>query len=137
VPPILLDTCAAIWITEAAPIAAAARQRLKQARDTATTIYVSPITAWEVGMLISLGRLTSPMEPRAWFRRLLGLPAVALAALSTDMLIASSFLPGTPPRDPADRILATTAREFGFTLMTRDRPLLDYSQQGHLDAVPC
>ena len=88
-------------------------------------------------MLVSLGRLTSPMEPRAWFRRLLGLPAVALAALSTDMLIASSFLPGTPPRDPADRILATTAREFGFTLMTRDRPLLDYGEQGHLDAVAC
>ena len=135
--PLLLDTCAAIWVSEGAPIAASARQTLRQARNTTTTIYVSPITAWEVGMLVSLGRLTSPMEPRAWFRRLLGLPAVALAALSTDMLIASSFLPGTPPRDPADRILATTAREFRFTLMTRDRPLLDYGEQGHLDAVAC
>ena len=60
-----------------------------------------------------------------------------LAELSPQILIASSFLPGDPPGDPADRILAATAREYGYTLVTRDRPLLDYAKQGHLQALAC
>ena len=54
-----------------------------------------------------------------------------------ELLILSSFLPGSPPRDPADRILAATAREFGYVLMTRDRLLLDYADQGHVRALSC
>jgi PIN domain nuclease of toxin-antitoxin system len=54
-----------------------------------------------------------------------------------ELLIASSFLPGIPPRDPADRILAATAREYGYVLVTRDRPLLDYSEQGHIQELAC
>ena len=54
-----------------------------------------------------------------------------------DILIGSSFLPGKPPRDPADRILAVTAREYGYQLVTRDRPLLDYADQGHIRALAC
>jgi PIN domain nuclease of toxin-antitoxin system len=52
-------------------------------------------------------------------------------------LIASSFLPGKPPRDPADRIIAATARDLGATLITRDRALLGYGTQGHLSVAEC
>jgi len=64
-------------------------------------------------------------------------PGLRAAEMTPDILIASSFLPGNPPRDPADRILATTAREFGYKLVTRDRPLLDYAEQGHIQALAC
>ena len=47
------------------------------------------------------------------------------------------FLPGTPPRDPADRIILATARDLGCTLITRDRALLDYGAQGHARVVGC
>src|SRR5204863_3648127 len=100
-------------------------------------IYVSPITAWEIGILVSRGRLTSPMSPQRWFERLLHAPGVRLVEMSPDVLITSSFLPGTPPRDPADRILAATAREHGYRLLTRDTPLLTYARQGHLQALAC
>ena len=36
-----------------------------------------------------------------------------------------------------DRILATTARDLGATLITRDRALLDYGVQGHVSVVAC
>jgi PIN domain nuclease of toxin-antitoxin system len=52
-------------------------------------------------------------------------------------LIDSSFLPGTPPRDPADRIIAATARDHGCTLITRDRVLIDYAEQGHIRVLEC
>jgi PIN domain nuclease of toxin-antitoxin system len=53
------------------------------------------------------------------------------------LLIAASFLPGIVPRDPADRIIAATARQYGQMLVTRDRPLLDYAGHGHVSALAC
>jgi len=52
-------------------------------------------------------------------------------------LMESSLLPGTLHSDPADRIIAATAREYGFTVMTRDRGLLAYANEGHMSAVEC
>jgi PIN domain nuclease of toxin-antitoxin system len=62
---------------------------------------------------------------------------VQLAPMSADLLIDSSFLPGKPPRDPADRIIAATARDHGCTLLTRDRALIDYAAQGHIRVLSC
>jgi PIN domain nuclease of toxin-antitoxin system len=135
--PLLLDTCAAIWITEEEQIADVALSAVQHAQTVGQFIYVSPVTAWEIGLLVSRGRLRSPMSPQRWFQRLTEAPGVRLAEMSPDVLIASSFLPGAPPRDPADRILAATARECGYRLMTRDRPLLAYAAQGHVQAIAC
>jgi PIN domain nuclease of toxin-antitoxin system len=57
--------------------------------------------------------------------------------MSPDVLVSSSFLPGSPPRDPVDRILAATAGEHGYQLLTRDRLLLSYGKQGHMHILPC
>ena len=45
--PILLDTCAAIWVVEDAPLAQHAIDLLAVAADAGISIYVSPISAWE------------------------------------------------------------------------------------------
>jgi PIN domain nuclease of toxin-antitoxin system len=62
---------------------------------------------------------------------------VRVAELPPHVMLQSSFLPGTPPREPSDRIVAATAREYGFTVMTRDRELLDYGRDGHLSVLAC
>ena len=95
------------------------------------------MSGWEVGMLVARKRLTIAMEPEAWFERLLAVPGVRLAPLTLRALIASSFLPGAPPRDPVDRIIAATAREGGYRLITRDRILLAYAREGHISAIAC
>lgn len=136
--PLLLDTCAAIWIAEDEPLAEPAISALDEAFDAGLGIYVSPITAWEIGLLTAQGRLVPSLSPAAWFRKLLSQPSVHLADMSPDLLIASSFLPhGDLLRDPADRIIATTAREHGCRLVTRDRLLLAYAAEGHVRAVAC
>ena len=135
--PLLLDTCAAVWIAEDDPIAEEASAALDGAADAGVAVLVSPMTGWEIGLLAARRRITISMSPEAWFQRLLAVPGVALAEMSVATLIASSFLPGTPPRDPVDRILAATARAGGYRLVTRDRDLLAYAEQGHLRAVAC
>ena len=42
----------------------------------------------------------------------------------------STFLPGNPPNDPADRITIATARAGGMAVVTRDLKILDYAAGG-------
>jgi PIN domain nuclease of toxin-antitoxin system len=135
--PLLWDTCTAIWIYEKARLSQAALEAMRAAYREGVPSYISPITAWEVGMLISRGRLQLLIRPERWFSNLFEVPGVRLAEMSPDVLIASSFLPGKPPKDPSDRIIAATARELGATLITRDRALLDYGAQGHVAVLEC
>jgi PIN domain nuclease of toxin-antitoxin system len=137
VPSLLLDTCTLLFLTERARMAVAAIDAMRVAKDRGATTYISPISAWEIGMLVSRGRLQLLIRPERWFANLFDAPGVLLADMSPDLLIASSYLPGRPPSDPTDRILAATARELGATLITRDRALLRYGEQGHLAVLEC
>lgn len=135
--PLLWDTCAAIWISEKARLSPGALDTLRAAHREGAASYVSPITAWEIGMLTSYSKLQLLIRPERWFVNLLEMPGVKLADMPPDLLIESSYLPGKPPKDPTDRIIVATARELGATLLTRDRALLDYGAQGHVSVVEC
>lgn len=135
--PLVLDTCAALWIVADADLAPEAEDALDRARDEREDIYVSPITAWEVGLLAVKGRFASPHPPGKWFARLLEIESVRLVGLSPSILIDSSFLPGQPPRDPADKIIIATAREHDLTIVTRDRLILRYAEVGNVRALAC
>lgn len=135
--PLLLDTNAAIWITQDLKLADSAVKALNEAADKGVAVLVSPITAWEVGLLVARGRIALPTNPDVWFQHLLEAPNTRLADMPAKVLIASSFLPNLTVKDPADRILVATAREFGFALITRDRALLQYAEAGHVRAIAC
>ncbi|QUS40349.1 type II toxin-antitoxin system VapC family toxin [Tardiphaga alba] len=134
---LLLDTCALIFLTIDDGRAAKVRAALKNAHDAGETVFVSPISAWEIGLLASLGRVNLLTSPERWFDTVIETPGVRLAGLSPAVLIASSFLPDAKWRDPADRIMAATAREYGFTLLTSDKQLLAYAAKGHIRALLC
>jgi PIN domain nuclease of toxin-antitoxin system len=135
--PLLLDTCAAVWLLEKEPISDAAADALNDALDNGVPVYVSPITSWEIGLLSARGRLPLTMAPLAWFSSLLTVPGMKLADLSAGIFVESSLLPGHPPKDPADRIILATAREVGLRVLTRDKQLLNYAEQGHVQALAC
>jgi len=134
---LLLDTCAVIWVANDEPIAKEARNAIAAALATDEPVYVSPITAWELGLLAARGRISLQMSPEKWFDRLLGAPGIRLAEMPPNVLIASSFLPGDRPADPADRIIAATAREYDMRVVTRDRRLLAYAESGYCRALAC
>jgi PIN domain nuclease of toxin-antitoxin system len=133
----LLDTCAVIWTAHDDPLREPAASQLQSAYRRGARLLVSPITAWEIGMLVAKGRIALATDPNRWFERFCDLPSVTLAAMPTSVLVASTTLPGTPPRDPADRIIIATARAFGYVLATRDARILEYGSQGHVRVVEC
>ncbi len=118
-------------------MSAGSRTVIRAARAANLGVYVSPFTAWEIGTLAAKGRLQLTLSAEAWFETLLALPGVRLAAWTPQILIASTSLPGTPPSDPADRIIAATARVHGLVVITRDRKLLSYGQEGHIRVKAC
>ncbi len=48
-----------------------------------------------------------------------------------------ALLPDRAPRNPADRIIAATARAFGHNILTRDGELVPYAAAGYFDVVAC
>ena len=135
--PLLLDTCAAIWIMANDHMHQAAVDAIDEASDRQEQVFVSPITGWEIGLKARKGKFRSQYSPQRWLNLLLTLPQIALAEMPPQILLDSSFLPGNLVADPADRIIAATAREYGYTVITRDRALLEYGAQGHLAVIEC
>ena len=100
-------------------------------------VLVSPVSAWEIGLLVQKGQIRLDLEPLAWFERFLGLPGIRLTPLGTAAAISSSFLVEPFHGDPADRLLVATARTLPATLITRDAKILSYAEAGHLRALAC
>lgn len=137
---ILLDTHAAIWLAEG-QLADNVFAKIVRA-GLAKGVFVSPVSAWEVGLLARLRADGRPAvefrpDPLSWFARLMSQPIIRPAPLTNEAAIDSSFLPGEFHSDPADRLLVATAREMNITLMTRDRGILEYAAAGHVSAIAC
>ncbi len=100
-------------------------------------LRVSAISAWEIGMLVAKGRLELSADPLDWVERALSAPGIPLVALTPRIAIEATRLPGPPDLrgDPADRIIAATARVLGARLLTRDVSLLAYAAAGHVKAM--
>ena len=120
-----------------APLSPASRAAIRAAQTANLGVYLSPFTAWEIATLVAKGRIHLTLSPEVWFDSVLALPGVRLAALTAQLLISSTALPGTPPADPADRIIAATARLYSYRVITRDSKLLEYAAQGHILATAC
>lgn len=134
---LLLDTCAVIWLAEGAEVAPAALSVINDVLKKDGVIFLSPVSAWEIGMLVAKGRVRLRLDPVAAYRALLRLPKVEEVALTAEILVGSSFLPGHPHADPFDRVIVATAREHGLTIVTRDRAILTYAEAGHVAALEC
>ncbi len=96
--------------------------------------YISTISVLEIARLVADGDLELGMSVERFLEEGTRDSGLQLLPLTVQILIESTRLPGEIHRDPADRILVATAREHGMTLVTRDKPLLKYAQQGHLNA---
>ncbi len=129
---LLLDTCAMLWLAQGIELAADARKAV-----AASNLNVSPITAWEIANLVRKKRVVLAMPTVKWFRQAMAAMEAAMPELTIDILAGSCELPGSPPNDPADRIIIATAREAGMVLMTRDKTILAYSHAGYVRALMC
>ena len=136
---VLLDTCAVIYLANGAPMASGAHDAIMHAA-LADGVFVSPVSAWEVGLLSRPGRPGTVRflpDPRTWFARVLAAPAIKEAPFTAEIAIDSSHLPEPVHGDPADRLLIATARHMNVPIVTRDRRIQAYAAAGHVQVIAC
>jgi PIN domain nuclease of toxin-antitoxin system len=85
-------------------------------------LWLSPVSVWELLILVEKGRVTLDVEPDTWledgFRR-----APLREAPLTHRIARASRSVRLPHQDPADRFLAATAQVLELTLITADTRL--------------
>jgi PIN domain nuclease of toxin-antitoxin system len=128
----LLDTHVWIWSqSDPVKIGTYASNRIcaPEAR-----LFVSTISTLEIARLISIGTIELKVPLNTWIRKTLDALRCDAIEISHQIAMGAYALPGTFHKDPADRIIAATAKIFGLTVITADQRLLSYRNVKTLDA---
>lgn len=121
---IVLDTH--IWIdliNERSPLSTAQQQAINRA----DVILVSTFSCWEIAMLVQRNRLSLDRSPTQWIAYAMKYRRIAFTHVTDDIaLAAGSLSPGQFHGDPADRIIAMTARILNCPLLTNDAKIAQW-----------
>lgn len=111
---VLLDTHALLWW-----LSGGTRLSARAAREIARAdrVLVSPISCWEVAVLVRRGRVALDREVTTWVRDIAHADGVEIAPLTPTAAAAAGLLQSG---DPADGFLLATARERGVPLVSKD-----------------
>jgi len=121
----LLDTHVLLWwLGEPERLLPQQRSMLDDVAPE-SPVLVSDITLWEIAMLASRRRIHLRMPLREWLESAVAPPLVQRSGITPAIASEVAALPESFPRDPADRILAATARVLNATLVTRDERIRD------------
>jgi len=127
--PLLLDTHVWLWaLDDRRGRMCDAAFGLVSAAAEDRRLYVSDISFWEVSLKAAKGSLLLSVDPLLWLERAARAPGIQALALTRDVLIQSTRLPGEMHGDPADRMLVAQAQLAGLTLMTCDAQLVQYAK---------
>ena len=114
---ILLDTCALLWLGNGDAALSSGAMRLIENADT---VYVSPISLWEVSNKCRQGKLVLSKPVREWFGKVCDRHGLTTLPLTNEIMIAAGELP-EHHKDPADRMIIAAALNAGLQVVTADR----------------
>lgn len=120
---ILLDTCTLLWLAlDQTQLSDNARSRIE---DPDVQIWVSAISAFELGQKYARGSLKLGLSPGDWFTRALTSHRLQSLDLDAPAALRAAGLPRLHG-DPFDRLLIGTALEHRLTLLTPDPKIHAY-----------
>ena len=88
--------------------------------DGANEVYASAVSAWEIAIKQSLGKLDLDQPAERWLPRVLERTGIEPLPVEVSAAVRVRALPWHH-RDPFDRLLVAHALESGLTIATRDR----------------
>jgi PIN domain nuclease of toxin-antitoxin system len=118
---LLLDTH--VWIWSLITPEKIGRRAFSALSAEGTERFLSPVSVWELLVLIEKGRVQIDGEAQVWTREALDRGAFREATLNHEIALESRRLE-LPHDDPADRFLVATALVYDLTLVTADRRLI-------------
>jgi PIN domain nuclease of toxin-antitoxin system len=124
---LLLDTH--IWIWALALPDRLGKRVARAVTDEANELWLSPISIWELSVLVGRGRVTLDDDLEAWVQRAMAHTPVREAPFTQDVALELNRIRFSH-RDPADQFIAASARVFDLTLVTADPRLVALKAQG-------
>jgi PIN domain nuclease of toxin-antitoxin system len=124
---LLLDTH--IWIWQALTPDKLTKRAADAIQDERNELWLSPVSIWELLMLVRRGRVELDGDFDAWVSRSFSEVGLHEAALTTEVAVEVSRIRFSH-RDPADQFIAASAKVFDLTLVTADPRLLGLKNQG-------
>lgn len=125
---IVLDTHALIWWIgkDNSRLSSKALQAIETelSRDG---VRASSISAWEIAMLVSKGKLELSMDVSRWLDTAEKVEGFGFVPVDNWVAVQSLSLPGDFHPDPADRIIVALARELAAPLVTADEKIRRYA----------
>ena len=122
----LLDTCTLLWLTT--DLKSLGKNARRIIEDGSNKLFVSPITAFEIGIKSQKRKLILPMKLEEWYPKTLLHYGLLECPLNGEIMISATHLP-QHHTDPADRILIATALKEGMILLSPDPLIQKYSAQ--------
>jgi len=123
---LLLDTHVWVWSMLGNNILTKAFQLSFEAALKSQGILISPMSIWEIGMLVEKKRIIIEMDVLDWVEQALDTPGIELCPICPRIAIQSTRLEAELHGDPVDRLLIATASEKNAVLVTCDRKILQY-----------
>ena len=124
---LLLDTHVWIWsVLEPDRLRKNVAQALK---DEENELWLSPISIWELSILVRKQRIELTEDFHTWVSRALSQTTFREAPLTNEVVVEVSRMRFSH-RDPADHFIAASAKIFDLTLVTADARLLKLKSQG-------
>jgi PIN domain nuclease of toxin-antitoxin system len=90
-------------------------------------LWISPISTWEIMVLVEKGSVILDSDPVKWLRELFNIIPFKEASINHEVAIRSRTL-NLSHQDPADRFLAATAIVYDLTLVTSDERLMESNE---------
>ena len=125
---LLLDTHVWIWCMVGASMLKKTFHITFEKALKSQGILISPMTIWEVGMLVEKKRIQIEMDVLDWIEQALDTPGINLTPITPRIAIYSTRLVGEIHGDPVDRLLVATAFEKNAVLVTCDHNILQYAR---------
>jgi PIN domain nuclease of toxin-antitoxin system len=127
---LLLDTHIALWLdTGDDRLRPPTRVLIDDCWRTGGTIYLSAVTVWEIALLVDTGRIDLDIPVEAWIERFLDRPGIEVVSLSYRAALRAYQLHHLEHRDPADRLLISTAIELACPLVTYDDRIARFGER--------
>ncbi len=118
---VLLDTHILLWwLADGRRLSRAQRETLERALGAGERLGVSIICFWEIAKLLERGRIELPRSVDQLFVDLETHPELDVYPLTPRIALESTRLGPRFHPDPADQIIAATARVHGLRLVTAD-----------------
>ena len=120
---LLLDTCSFLWFLADAPeLSAKARAAIL---NPANSVYLSAVSAWEIGRIYAKGDLELPGRPETLIPQVRTDSGILSLPLSEEEAISAEKLP-LLHKDPFDRMIIAQALVQGMVVVTPDRAFAPY-----------